>query len=208
METKLLDADQPGAIESAAQLLSRGFLVAYPTDTLYGVGANAVDQLAVESLYRAKRRPREKGIPILIADPSDLDKIVEEVPTIARQFINRYWPGPLTLILPKRAGLPAAISPNLGVATRIPDHDVARRLIASAGGTVATSSVNRSGEKPAQSAKAALTALKGSLAAVLDGGSVHYGQASTIVDCTSDPPRMVRDGPITASELGLEGAVG
>lgn len=205
METKLFDADQPGAIEKAAQLLKRGFLVAYPTDTLYGVGANAIDPLAVERLFQAKCRSREKGIPILLSDPDDLDKIVDEIPAIARALINRYWPGPLTLILPKRSGLPEAISPNNGIATRIPEHAIARRFISAAGGMVATSSANLSGETPARSAQAALTALKGSAAAVLDGGPAHYGLASTIVDCTSHPPRLVRDGPITARELGLEG---
>ncbi|MCI0396288.1 MAG: threonylcarbamoyl-AMP synthase [Chloroflexi bacterium] len=203
MDTRILDARQPGAIEEAARQLKRGQLVAFPTDTLYGVGADPFNGEAIDRLYQAKERPLEKGIPVLLADVADLEKMVKAVPAVARPLMARFWPGPLTLIMPRRADLPAALSPNEGIAVRIPDNAVARRFIRAAGGAVATSSANRAGEAPACDAHEALVALRGLVAVVLDGGLVHYGQASTILDCTCHPPQLLREGPIAAKNLPL-----
>jgi L-threonylcarbamoyladenylate synthase len=203
MRTEILPANQPGAIERAAKLLRQGQLVVFPTDTLYGIGANPFDSAAIDLLYRTKSRPLDKGIPVLLADAQDLSKLVNEVPEVARPLIARYWPGPLTLILPRRADLPKALSPGEGLAVRVPDHDIARRFIRAAGGAVATSSANRSGEKAALDAAQAFAALGGSVAAIIDGGRVQYGAASTILDCTSSPPRLLRQGPIAAKNLPL-----
>jgi L-threonylcarbamoyladenylate synthase len=203
IETRHLQANQPGTITEAAETLKQGHLVVFPTDTVYGVGADAFHAAAIRRLYRVKQRPFHKGIPILLADIDDLAKVARHVPDVARTYMDRFWPGPLTLILPKRSGLPAVLSPNEGIAVRIPDHNVARALIRGAGGAVATSSANRSGQPPAGDAGQALSALGGLVAAVLDDGPSPGGIASTIVDCTGTPPRIVRRGPIPTQRLPL-----
>lgn len=201
MISERLDASRPGAIETAAQLLRQGEAIVFPTDTLYGVGVDAFNAAAIERLYQVKERSLDKGIPVLLGDTADLAQVAVGVPPLAQQLAARYWPGPLTLIVPRHPNLPANISPGNTVAVRVPDHPVARALIRAAGGAVATSSANRSGEPGTQTADAALAALTGRVAAVLDGGPVQHGISSTILDCTVDPPRLLRQGPIPAGAL-------
>lgn len=201
MTTRMLDAGRPGEVEVAAALLEQGYLVAFPTDTLYGVGVDAFNGVAIAELYQAKGRSLAKGIPILIADMADLERVAGDVPLLAADLIARYWPGPLTLIVPKHQALPENISPNENIAVRIPDHEIARALIRAAGGAVATSSANLSGEEPATDAAMALAALDGLVAAVLDGGPVQHGVSSTIVDLTCSPPAVLRSGPFS-QEIG------
>ncbi|HZD11708.1 MAG TPA: L-threonylcarbamoyladenylate synthase [Candidatus Binatia bacterium] len=203
MITEHLHANDPGTIERAAALLKQGKLVVFPTDTLYGVGANALDEAAVGALYHAKRRPLEKGIPLLLADREHVKLVARAVPQRAQELLERFWPGPLTLIVPRRAGLPSNLSPNENVAVRIPDDDVARAIIRTAGGALATSSANLSGAPPARNAEEALQALQGAVAAVVDGGPATHGVASTIVDCTVEPPRILRQGALSPAALGL-----
>jgi len=198
-----LDAKQPTAVAEAAALIRAGALVAFPTDTLYGVGADAFSAEAIGKLFAAKGRDSEKGIPILLADAANLHLVVEGVPDIARALIAAYWPGPLTLILPKKDGLPANLSRTNSIAVRVPDNPIARRLIFEAGGVIAVTSANRSGEAPARSAPEALAALGEDIAAVLDGGPVEHGRASTILDCTEMPPKIIRQGPISAKALAF-----
>jgi L-threonylcarbamoyladenylate synthase len=203
MQSKLLNADQTGAIEEAARLLKSGHLIAFPTDTLYGVGADILNAQAIQQLYVAKGRSLKKGIPVLLSDIGKLEDIVRQTPDFALSLAQKYWPGPLTLILPKQDHIPGIISPDDNVAVRVPDNDVARKFIRSSGGAVATSSANRSGEPPALNAQEALAALGDSIAAVLDGGRVVLGVASTIVDCTISPPRILREGPLSSEDLSL-----
>jgi L-threonylcarbamoyladenylate synthase len=202
----VLSPDEPGALEQAAAALRAGGLVAFPTDTLYGVGALAHDAAAVDRLYLAKERPMDKGMPILLADPHDLDRVAERISPLARRLIVRFWPGPLTLIVPKKADLPPAISPNQGVAVRMPDHGLARALIRAAGGALAVSSANRTGSEPARTAAEALAALEGRVDLILDGGSVPIGVPSTILDCTVAPARVLRDGAIAPQVLAAAGS--
>lgn len=204
MRTRLLSASKAGAIEAATHLLKRGDLVAYPTDTLYGIGAEVCNYTAIERLYKVKARPRHKGIPVLLADPDDIDSIVKEVSDTAQKLIDQYWPGPLTLVLPRSAHLPDNISPDLGVAVRIPDNAIARNLIRACGGAMATTSANRSGEQPARDAQEAMASLNGSIAAVLDGGIVQYQIGSTILDCRFQPPKLLREGPIKVETLPMQ----
>ncbi|MDP2776745.1 MAG: L-threonylcarbamoyladenylate synthase, partial [Anaerolineales bacterium] len=133
MKTKVLPADQSEALSSALKILRAGGLVAFPTDTVYGLGALAFDNTAIESIYKAKDRPVEKAIPILIGDLSDLDKVADDVPNMALRFAARFWPGPLTCILPKKQTLPPAVSATSTVAVRIPDHHDARALLRAGG---------------------------------------------------------------------------
>ncbi|MGD2078448.1 MAG: L-threonylcarbamoyladenylate synthase [Chloroflexota bacterium] len=206
METILLDANAPDAIREAADFVRAGQLVAFPTDTLYGVGSSIDDGRPISRLFVAKERSLAKGIPILLADAGDVDLVAADVPPVARDFMTRYWPGPLTIIVARRPGLPAVLAPGNSVAVRVPDHPVARRFIRAAGGAVAATSANLSGRQPALNAGEAMAALGGRIAAVLDGGPVRVGQASTIVDCTADPPLIVRQGPVPASALSARAA--
>jgi L-threonylcarbamoyladenylate synthase len=201
MQTERLDAEQPGAIKQAAEILKKGHIVAFPTDTLYGIGVDPFNPAAIERLYQVKGRAAEKGIPILLADTADLEKVTQNISTQAQALIEQYWPGPLTIIVPRHPRLPANISPNEGIAIRIPDHAVSRAFIRAVGGAVATSSANRSGEEPARDAAEAFQAMNGQIAAVLDGGRVQHGRASTVLDCMSDPPKLLREGPVTVKNL-------
>ena len=199
----LLAAD-PATIQVAADYLRRGLPVVFPTDTVYGVGVVPFDAAAIDRLYAAKGRPAEKGIPILLAEAADLAQVARDVPPGAATLMVRHWPGPLTIVVPRRTALPDNLSPNATVAVRVPDHPVARALIRAAGGAVAATSANRSGEPPALTGLAALAALGGHVAAVIDDGEAPGGQASTVVDCTVDPPAILRAGPLSAADLGLE----
>ncbi|HOU42524.1 MAG TPA: L-threonylcarbamoyladenylate synthase, partial [Promineifilum sp.] len=175
----------------------------FPTDTVYGIGVLPFDPVAIERLYAAKGRPAEKGIPVLLAEPADVAQIAADVPPAAAALMARFWPGPLTLIVPRQPTLPDNLSPNDTVAVRVPDHAVARALIRAAGGAVAATSANVSGQPAARSAGEALAALAGRAAAVLDDGPSPGGRASTIVDCTVQPPVILRVGPLSAADLGL-----
>ncbi len=199
--TRIFSAEDPNAIAEAAAAVLRGELIILPTDTVYGVGTCPFDEQAVDRLYIAKQRSRDKGIPILIADVSDISLIVADVSPQAEELIARFWPGPLTLVLPKRNELTPAISKSKGVAVRMPDHDVSREVIRAAGGALATTSANLSGRAPAQTVKMALYDLAGVATVAIDAGPSAGQLASTVVDCTGNEPRILRTGPITMREL-------
>jgi len=201
--TRHLLVSQQGAIAAASELLRNGELVAFPTDTLYGVGADAFNPEAVKQLFLVKRRPLNKGIPILLADIGDLQRVAVDVSEMALALVDRFWPGPLTVIVGKHPGLPAIVSPNDGVALRIPDNTIARSLIRTAGGAVATSSANLSGLSPAHTGQEAMAKLGGLVAAVLDGGPCLRQTASTIVDCRGKAPVILREGPILLADLSF-----
>ena len=190
-ETRLIPAAQPDAIEQALHILRAGGLAAFPTDTVYGVGALAFDGPAVESIYAAKDRPVEKAIPILIADADDLDKVAVDVPPMARILAARFWPGPLTLVVPKQPTLPEAVSATASVAVRIPDHPVARALLRAAG-PMAVTSANLSGQPSPVKAEEVMRQLNGRITLVLDGGATPGGVPSTLVDCLGAEPVLLR----------------
>lgn len=200
MQTRILDGQDKAAIKEAAEILEAGHLVAFPTDTVYGLGAKVTDSRAIERLYHVKGRSTAKGIPILIADISDLSMLAARVPPTAQELIDAYWPGPLTVILRGKQDLPANLSPDDTFAVRMPDNEIARRFIRAAGGAVATTSANRSGKPPALSAEEVIEALGTDIEAVLDGGPVSIGIASTIIDFVSDSPKIIRQGPIRLGE--------
>ena len=190
MNTRLLAADSPGAVEEAAAALARGELVAFPTDTVYGLSAG---QEHVRKLYGAKDRPKEKRIPVLLSDIGNLEASAIVTPA-ARALAHRFWPGPLTIIL---------VAPRRGtLAFRVPDHALARRLIAASGGGLPVTSANRSGEPDACTAEEVIAQLNGRIALVLDGGRTPGGVSSTIVDCTGDHVKILREGAISEDEIG------
>jgi len=189
VKTRLLAADSPGAVEEAAAALARGELVAFPTDTVYGLSAGHEH---VRKLYGAKDRPKEKRIPVLLSDIGNLEASAIVTP-IARALAHRFWPGPLTIVL---------VAPRRGtMAFRVPDHPLARRLIAASGGGLPVTSANRSGEPDARTAQEVIAQLEGRIALVLDGGTTPGGGSSTIVDCTTDKFKILRQGAISEAEI-------
>ncbi len=196
ISTLQLDGFDNAQLTRGAELLTRGEAVVFPTDTVYGVGTNPLSAVGVRKIYEAKIRPLDKGIPILLADVADLDKVAADFPQIAWDLAEQHWPGALTLIVPKNGQLPADISPNAGIAVRIPNHELCRELIRQAGGAVAATSANLSGQPPAQTAAEAGQQLNGRVAAIIDGGAVPGGQPSTIVSLMGDTPAVIRDGPV------------
>ena len=202
MKTISLRADHRDAIGQAAAALLRGELVAFPTDTVYGVGAHPFMPEAIAGLYRAKERSLDKAIPLLLASVDELPRVARDIPDHAWALARRFWPGALTIILPGARDLPDILCAGGDtVALRVPDHPVAMALIAAAGGAVATTSANLSGDPPALTAEEAESALAGKVHIILDDGLVPGGMASTILDLTATPPRLLRAGPISESDL-------
>jgi L-threonylcarbamoyladenylate synthase len=200
MKTEIIAADSPHAIQRALDVLQAGGLVAFPTDTVYGVGARAFDGKAVEAIYTAKGRAIEKAIPVLIGDGEDITKTTSEVPAMARKLAERFWPGPLTIILPKRSDLPDSVSATNTVGVRVPDHMVARRVLRAAG-PMAVTSANISGQPSPSTAEEVFMQLNGRIALILDGGKTPGGVPSTVVDCTGTQPIVIREGPISFREI-------
>ena len=194
--TQKLSGLSDSDIQTGTAFLKAGETVVFPTDTVYGVGTSAFSQSGIDKLYDAKIRPLDKGIPILLADLSDLEKVAIDFPLVAKELAEKHWPGPLTLIVAKHPDLPANLSPNEGVAVRIPSHELCRKLIRQAGGAVAATSANLSGQPAAQTAAEALNQLDGRVAAVIDGGNAPGGQPSTIISLMGSEPVIVREGPI------------
>jgi len=198
----VLPADSQDAITQAAEILIAGGLVVFPTDTVYGVGSHALDAATVERLYIAKERPRNMAIPVLLASPTDLPLVVRHVPPVAHLLAEAFWPGALTLVLPRQPALPAVLTAGGdSVAVRVPDHPVARALIAALGAPLAATSANLSGRPSPVTAQEATAQLGGRVALVLDGGPCPGGVPSTVLDLTSEPPRVLRSGPVTEETL-------
>ncbi len=195
METMFLKAEDPQALLLAQSVLAAGGLVVFPTDTVYGVAARAFDGAAVERLYAAKERPVEKAIPVLLGEAGDLEQVAAEVPPMALTLAARFWPGPLTIVVPKHPNLPEAVSATATVGVRIPDHPVARSLLRAAG-PLAVTSANRSGLPAPSLADEVRAQLGGRVALILDGGRTPGGAPSTVVDCTGPEPRILRAGPV------------
>jgi L-threonylcarbamoyladenylate synthase len=202
MRTEILGAENAEAIRRAARVLDEGGLVAFPTDTVYGVGSSPLLPEGIRRLYVAKERPLDKAIPILLADAEGMRVVANDIPDEAWILAERFWPGALTLIVPKARLLPDVLcAGGPSVAVRVPDHLVARALIAAAGGAVAATSANMSGEPPALTAEEALAALEGRIHLLVDGGRVPGGVASTVLDLTGQAPRVLRPGPIGLEDI-------
>jgi L-threonylcarbamoyladenylate synthase len=200
MKTEIVSASSFDAIPRAIEILKTGGLVAFPTDTVYGVGALAFDGKAVESIYIAKERPVEKAIPILIGDSDELEKVGMDIPDSAHRLASRFWPGPLTILVPKRANLPEAVSAISTIGVRVPDHDIARTLLRAAG-PMAVTSANISGKQSPVTAEEVFEQLAERIKLIIDGGKTPGGVPSTLVDCTTPELKVLREGPISLQEL-------
>lgn len=189
-------------IEEAGQILRKGGLVAFPTETVYGLGADALNEEAAGKTYAAKGRPSDNPLIIHIADISYLDKIVSDIPKKAMDLAGSFWPGPLTMIFKKSEIVPYGTTGGLEtVAVRMPDDAAARALIEAGGGYVSAPSANTSGRPSPTSAKHVEEDMGGRIDMILDGGSVDIGVESTIVDMTSVPPMILRPGAVTKKML-------
>ena len=197
MRTEIIPAAE---IHKALGILQNGGIVAFPTDTVYGMGTLAFDNTAIESIYTAKDRPIEKAIPILIGDLSDLEKVGRDIPDMALRFAARFWPGPLTCVVPKQPTLPVAVSATPTVAVRIPNHPDALALLRAAG-PMAVTSANISGQPSPTTAQEVYEQLNGRIPLILDGGKTPGGVPSTLVDCTGEQPIILREGPLNLENL-------
>ncbi|MFN3307749.1 MAG: L-threonylcarbamoyladenylate synthase [Anaerolineales bacterium] len=206
METKVWRVDpqvpDPALIAEAAQAILSGQLVAFPTETVYGLGANAFDRQAVKRIFTAKGRPAQDPLIVHLASEELLSQVAAEIPPLAERLIERFWPGPLTLVLPKQTRVLDEITAGLPtVAVRVPAHAVALGLLRAAGVPVVAPSANRFGHVSPTTAQHVLEDLGGLIEGILDGGATNVGVESTVLDLTCSPPRLLRPGGISLEAL-------
>lgn len=198
------EAPDTAALDEAARVLRAGGLVAFPTETVYGLGANVRDPEALARLFAAKARPADNPLIVHAADPGAAWTVVARVTPLATRLAARFWPGPLTLVLVASADVPAAVTAGLStVAVRVPDHPVARALLQTSGLAVAAPSANRSGRPSPTTAEHVVADLGSAVDVVLDGGPCAVGVESTVVDARGEVPVVLREGAITREDLGL-----
>ncbi len=200
MKTEILRADHPVALQHALDILQHGGLVAFPTDTVYGLAALPFQAETVERLYIAKGRNTERAIAILLGDLSQANQVALAVSPMALRLAERFWPGPLTLIVPRLPSLPSALTANQTIGVRIPDHPVALALLRLAG-PLAVTSANLTGQGNTVTAQEVYAQLKGRIHLILDGGQAPGGVPSTVLDCTSPEPLVIRAGPISLRQM-------
>lgn len=204
MKTLVLSSADPTAAAQAAEIIRAGGLVAIPTETVYGLGANALDEEAVAKIFLAKGRPQDNPLIIHIAEPGELERYCRDIPDSAWLLAERFWPGPLTMVLPAKDCIPRRTTAGLDtVAVRCPHTAVTRQLIRLAGVPIAAPSANLSGKPSTTTAQHVLHdyGTDGKIDAVIDGGPCRVGVESTIVDLTGEKPRLLRPGGITPEEL-------
>lgn len=189
-------------IARAVEVLRDGGVIAFPTDTVYGVGAHGMLSAAVERLYVVKERPRDKAIPLLLSGVDALPQVVSTIPDAAYALAERFWPGALTMVLPRAASIPDVVTSGGGtVAVRVPDHPVTQALLAALGAPLAATSANLSGQPAPDTADGVLAQLEGRIDLLVDGGTCPGGVASTVVDLTARPFRTLRLGGISEQQL-------
>ncbi|QAY71572.1 L-threonylcarbamoyladenylate synthase [Xylanimonas protaetiae] len=200
--TALLHASRPEDVAAAAAILRDGGIAALPTETVYGLAGNALDAGVVGAIYAAKGRPSDNPLIVHVASVDDLPRVVREVPATARALADAFWPGPLTMVLPRRDVVPDRVTAGLDtVAVRVPDHEAFRAVLRAAGVPLAAPSANRAGSPSPTTAQHVLHDLDGRIPAVLDGGPCTVGVESTVVDLTSTPPRLLRPGGVSLEQL-------
>jgi len=204
MTTAVMAAELEETLAAAAAAVAGEEVIAAPTDTVYGLVCRFDSSRAIERLYWVKERPPEKALPVLIGDEEQVAQVVAgELSPIARELIARFWPGPLTLILPALPHLPPVLTAGgATVGVRIPNQPFLRDLARRAG-PLASSSANRSGGPECSTAEAVLAQLDGRVPLLVDGGGTPLGQASTVLDLSATPPRILREGPLGAIVRGL-----
>jgi len=190
------------ALAEAARILAAGGVIVFPTDTVYGLACDLFDAAAVARIYEIKGRPARLPLIAMFAEPAEWPRVAAALPESARRYMEQFWPGPLTIIVPARADIAAiALGGGTTIGMRIPDHAVARDLLRLTARPLATTSANLSGCPAACSAKEAVEQLGDTVDLILDAGHCPGGQVSTVVDCTTEPLTILREGAITAEML-------
>lgn len=205
MDTKLFSTEE-NEINEAGKIIRNGGLVAFPTETVYGLGASAFDADAAKKIYAAKGRPSDNPLIVHICDKAQIADIAAEIPNAAQIVIDKFMPGPVTIILKKKSVVPDDVTAGLDtVAIRFPAHETAQRLIAAAGVPIAAPSANLSGKPSPTKAKHVIKDMTGRIDAIIDGGDCNVGVESTIVDFTGERPVILRPGGVTYDDLKAQG---
>lgn len=205
MDTKLFSTEE-NEINEAGKIIRNGGLVAFPTETVYGLGASAFDADAAKKIYAAKGRPSDNPLIVHICDKAQIADIAAEIPNAAQIVIDKFMPGPVTIILKKKSVVPDDVTAGLEtVAIRFPAHETAQRLIAAAGVPIAAPSANLSGKPSPTKAKHVIKDMTGRIDAIIDGGGCNVGVESTIVDFTGERPVILRPGGVTYDDLKAQG---
>ena len=200
MKSTVLRADSNNSISHAVDVLHQGGVVAFPTDTVYGLGALAFMPESIERLFAIKGRAHTKAIAVLIADAGELEKIAAQPDPAVDRLAERFCPGPLTMVIQRHPSLPDSFSSGPTIGVRVPAHPVALDLLRAAG-PMGVTSANLSGESNASTAEEVLAQLDGRTHLVLDGGQAPGGVPSTVIDLTSHEPKILREGPVTREEI-------
>jgi L-threonylcarbamoyladenylate synthase len=201
-ETVRLAIDDPSALGRAVELLRRGELVAFPTDTVYGVGAHALIEEGVARLFQVKQRPVDLPIPLLLPEETAMEAVCVDIPPVAWRLAARFWPGGLSLVLARSHVVPAAVTAGGStVAVRVPDYPLLRDLCRQLGAPLAATSANLHGQPPPVTADEVESMFGGCIPLILDGGPCPGGVASTVLDLTIWPHSILRPGPVTAAQL-------
>ena len=186
----------------AAEIISNGGLIAFRTDTFYGLGADPLNEVAVDRIKTVKGRDEGKPILLLIAELTDLDPLVLAIPALYRKVAEEFWPGPLTIVMPADPQLPEGVTAGTGsVGLRLPDDARLRALVAECGGRLTATSANLSGSEPATSVEDVQRYFSSGVDLIIDGGEVQVTKPSTVIDVNADPPRLIREGAISRAQL-------
>lgn len=199
-KTEILDMDHPQVLDRAISILNAGGVIAIPTDTVYGLAADAWNGEAVSKLYKVKGRSEMKSIPVLLRGEGAIDELAADLSERVRALAAEFWPGPLTLVVDRKSELPSEISATDTVGVRAPDHEFALSLLRKYGPLAATSA-NPSGQPGATTAAQVVESLRGKIDLIIDGGETAGGIPSTVVDLTATSPALLREGPISIENV-------
>jgi L-threonylcarbamoyladenylate synthase len=200
MKVEVLPANDPESISRAVRVLQRGGLIAFATDTVYGLGTLAFNPQAINRIYKVKERSRENPIPVLMASSAELPHVAVRLSSLAMRLAEHFWPGPVTLVVLRNPRLPDEISVFPTVGVRVPDHPSTQALL-DASGPLAVTSANRSGRPSPCTAEEVLMELGGRIDLLLDDGRTPGGAPSTVIDCTQSKPRILREGPVREEDI-------
>ena len=198
--TQILDIHESQAIPKAKEIIRAGGIIAFPTDTIYGVAGDMFNPQAINAIYRIKERSKLKAIPVLIGDIQQLEVLVLGVDDRTIKIAETFWPGPLTLVLPKKPAIPKELSPYPTIGVRMPNHKFTLALLRSTG-PLATTSANISGDENPRTCQDVINQLGGRIDLVLDGGTTPGSTASTVVDVSSKTFKLLREGPISLKDI-------
>ncbi|QKS72766.1 threonylcarbamoyl-AMP synthase [Paenalkalicoccus suaedae] len=199
---KNVDKSAGEGVQEAGRAIQSGEVVAFPTETVYGLGGDATSDTAVARIFEAKGRPSDNPLIVHIAETEDMAKLTNELPKVAEQLMDAFWPGPLAIIVKHNHSLSTIVTAGLDtVAVRLPDHEVAREVIKASGVPVAAPSANRSGRPSPTTAQHVYDDLNGRIAGIVDGGATGVGVESTVIDCTVTPPMILRPGGLSKADI-------